>query len=463
MASRRSSWALAVLILCLIGCGVRDNYHVWRADPPALADAPTHLTAWVTVNEVPDWQANMLLEAAAALNDDGGSVALTIEGEAIDKNVYHARVDSAAERGEAPDIVYVELTANFHELVDAGYVWPLDDCRREYPSLARIRDEAWALTTHRGQTYAGPGGLNIRHPFYNKEVLGELGWSTEQIDALPADIRDGRFTFDDLMITATEAVDSGVVAPGYGYWHHMGNRMPIYYRMLGGRFHDPLSGSLTLDRNILTRAFRLVNRLGDDGITLPFVLDSRRNSWSSRLAWQDAVIQGRVLFFLSRSADWVRWRPGVIDPQILLDRFGEALMPSAVPGQPGLVDAGWTGFLILSERATGRENQAAACALLARLATPTAATHVLTATHFPVLKQTISRGDSPRTYIARSQYMSDYALRDTTRRDTRFDLFTSLLTEYSDRVVAGDLTVDEAVDAAVDAARSAFGDGLIVR
>lgn len=463
MAARRAWGVAAALVLWLAGCGAPENYHVWRAEPPASAGAPTHLTAWTTINEVPDWQANMLLEAAKALNAAGGAVALTVEGEAVDNNVYRARVASAAERGEAPDIVYVERTANFHELVDAGYAWPLDDCKREHPILADIRDEAWEMVVHRGQAWAVPASLNVRHLFYNKELLQELGWSPERIDALPADIRDGRFTFEDLMTTATEAIDAGVVAPGYGYWHYMGNRIHIYYLMLGGRFQDPLSGSLTLDRDVLAQAYRLINRLGDDRITLPFVLDSRLNSWSSRLAWQDAVIQNRVLFWLARSADWSRWPPAVTDPQILLDRFGEALMPAAVPGQPGLAGDNWTGFLIMSERATGRSNQAAACALLAQLAAPAAATYAMTGAHFPVLKQELPAGDRPTTYIARAQYIGDHALRDPTQIDARLDQLNVLLTEYADRVAVGNLAVDEAVAAAVEAARAAFGDELIVR
>lgn len=464
MASRRAILMVAVLSVWLAACGGPMDHHEWYVAPSAATRPPAQLTAWTTINEVPDWQAKMLIDSAEAHNATGGNVALTIEGEAVDNNVYRERVAVAAEQGTAPDIAFIDDLGHFTRLIDAGYVWPLDDCRQSHPGLAGIRDEAWTAVMSGEQTWAIPISLNIRHLFYNKEMLHALGWPAERIDALPTAIREGRFTFDDLMATAREAIDAGLVAPGYGYWHYLANPVTQYYRALGGHTHDPESGKLLLDREILAETYRLIAGLADEGITLPFVLDTRRNSWSGRLAWHDAVVEERLLFWLARSGDWLRWEMGTTEPGVLLDRFGYALVPSALPDEPGVVYPTWTGFAVMSEKATGRDHQAEACAVLAHMADPAIAALAMRAQHFPVLEEEIPVEISPATaYTANAQYIGDYALQSVIMNDVRMNRYNTILTDPFDRVMTGDLTIDEAVAAAVAAAKLEFGDEVIVR
>ena len=54
-----------------------------------------------------------------------------------------------------------------------------------------------------------------------------------QIEALPERIRSGEFTLQDLLETAREAVDKGVVEEGFGFWHRPLNGpdfWEFYYR-----------------------------------------------------------------------------------------------------------------------------------------------------------------------------------------------------------------------------------------
>jgi len=74
--------------------------------------------------------------------------------------------------------------------------------------------------------------------FYSKTKLKALGWSDADIAALPDRIKTGDFTLDDLIATAKEAVDKGIVEKGFGYWHRnsKGGDFIQYYAAYGAGF-----------------------------------------------------------------------------------------------------------------------------------------------------------------------------------------------------------------------------------
>lgn len=165
---------------------------------------------------------------------------------------YKKKFTLAAEAGEAPDIVL-----SGHEDVpvwaNAGYIVEFTECKARYPEFDDVIESLWDSTMWQGKIWAVPQDTEARPMFFNKTKLQELGWSEEEIAALPDRIRTGDFTLDDLIATAKEAVEKGVVEPGYGYWHRprKGGDFLQYYFSYGGRLYDPEQDKLVVVRDAL--------------------------------------------------------------------------------------------------------------------------------------------------------------------------------------------------------------------
>ncbi len=123
-------------------------------------------------------------------------------------------------------------------MVKAGHIVPLDTCIKENPEFRNIRPEAMNSATYDGHIWAVPMDAGVFTLFYNKAALRKLGWDETRIDALPTDIKAGRFSFDDLRATAKEAIRQGIVEPGFGYWPSLDRSMSFLtlYSAVGGRF-----------------------------------------------------------------------------------------------------------------------------------------------------------------------------------------------------------------------------------
>jgi inositol-phosphate transport system substrate-binding protein len=119
--------------------------------------------------------------------------------------------------GEAPDIW---LTG--HEYIgaqaEAGRIIPLGGIIEEFPIFNLVFDNLWVCTMYKGKIWGVPQDAEARPLYWNKTLLNKLGWSDEEIAALPGKIEKGEFTLYDMLETAKQAVDKGVVKPGNGFW-----------------------------------------------------------------------------------------------------------------------------------------------------------------------------------------------------------------------------------------------------
>jgi len=482
MSARVGRWGRrvvgAVLTLWLVACG-ETGLFVWRSEP-AAAGVPS-LSAWVLMLEEPDWQAEMLLRAGQPAGESGPP-AITVSGFSVDSANYYQRIETAAARGEAPDIVFIENASQLLAWIAAGYVEPLDDCRRSHDALAAIRDEAWTLVAHDGQTWAMPIGLNVLLFFYQKDLLRSLGWSDERIDGLPAAIAAGQFTLEDAALTARAAVAAGVVQPGYGFWQPLvvSRQMRYYYDALGGRVYDPAGDQLVVEPAVLERANALLARLADERVSAPFTFAGESNSWSVRTVWHDAVMHDRVLFWLADSADWTKWVTDYVEhpdgEAYLLSKVGAALLPSAIPGRPGPPSYWWSAFVIMNERASGRRNQAAACDLLAAMTAPSIASvypafesefHVLTdeavAAATAATAATPEPSRPPPRFTALNHAMIAPVWQSPTMLDERMTVYNLLLSSAVGDVAGGRLSPAEGATVVVERLRVALGPALNIR
>jgi inositol-phosphate transport system substrate-binding protein len=466
---------LAVLgsLLLLAGCGAfaAESITVVRRANSQTGDVrPTELMAWYPLMNGHEWPGEMLLGAVQIAEQP---IRLTTIGHDIIEDEYFQQLLAAAEAGRAPDVAYISTPDALAEAVNAGIVEPLSDCRAAQPAFEGIREIAWTAATGRGETWAAPAAVSVNVLFYNKEKLRALGWSTAEIDSLPARIEAGAFTLYDLRDTAAEAVAAGVVEPGYGFTQRptTSSRISYYYTAFGGRPYDAEQDRLVIDRAALARAYAFRLELVTDEIMTPFILDGGQNTWSSRLLWHDVIAHGRVLFWNGLPTDWEKWEAiaaSVTEEASVLtnDQLGLALMPSAAVGRPSIAEIGMSYFAILNERATGRQGQRAACALLAAAATPAVARPPLAGSGWvSAVRDTAAAGDGVVENVlhrAGAEAMLNRALAPASAIDHDFLLYRTTLVEFAQQAQAGQMTPDEAATAAVRQLRLALGDDLIV-
>lgn len=475
---------LGGLLLLLAGCDAAGSLAagetltvVRRAQSPAGDAPPAELVAWYPIMNHHQWPGEMLLGAAQIAEEP---MRLTTIGHDIIEADYFQQLLAAAEAGRAPDVAYLSTAAALAEAVEAGIVEPLSGCRAARPAFEQVREVAWMSATGRGETWAAPVAISVNALFYNKEKLRALGWSPAEIESLPARIEAGAFTLYDLRDTAAGAVAAGVVRPGYGFTQRpeTSTKIIYYYTAFGGRYYDVEQDRLVIDRAALARAYAFRLELVADDIMTPFILDGGQNVWSSRLLWNDAMAHGRALFWNSLLTDWEKWeaiaanvadeasRGGVLTS----DRVGLALMPSAVAERPGIAEIGVSYFAVLNERATGRQGQRAACALLAGVATPAvsrpplAGSGWISAVRDPA-RDSVAAGDGMVESVlhrAGAEAMIGRATPPLSAIDHDFPLYRTTLVEFAQRARTGQMTPDEAAAGAVRQLRLTLGDDLIV-
>lgn len=55
-----------------------------------------------------------------------------------------------------------------------------------------------------GKAYGMPFDLPVRVLYYNKSALREIGWTDEQIEALPTQMANGEFTWEQFLALCKE-------------------------------------------------------------------------------------------------------------------------------------------------------------------------------------------------------------------------------------------------------------------
>jgi inositol-phosphate transport system substrate-binding protein len=417
------------------------------------------LQVWAEANAVEHWRADGPVDAAKNVTDFDITVEpLRDEAGWAD---YKKKVTLAADAGEAPDVVL-----SGHEDVpvwgNAGYIVDFAACRDKYPEFDDVIDGLWDSVTWNGKIWGVPQDTEARPMFFNKTKLKELGWSDDEIAALPEKIKNGEFTLDDMIATAKEAVEKGVVEPGFGYWHRptKGGDFLQYYAAYGGRLYDPEQDKLIVSKGALTNWYAFQRKVVTEGIT-------PENYIGTEFAiWHDTVSHGNALFWNGGVWQWADWAENYVKDQggqdYLFDFVGYALQPSGIEGQPGVTLSHPLVYMITSEQASGDSNQEAACALLAKTTTPEVNTmHAVESTHLGILKS--QSQDSEYTsdrLLSDTLYMLDYNFYQPNH--PMYGPYFDILFDNMVKAENGEVTPEQAAEDAVQLLQSEIGDALIV-
>jgi inositol-phosphate transport system substrate-binding protein len=269
--------------------------------------------------------ANAALEAAG----DTRRVQVQIIQDNADWGDYNTEFELASSAGEAPDII-VAGHESIGTWATSGIIQDVTGLLGDYPEFDDVIDSLWASTELGGKRYGVPQDAEARPMYFRKDLLLELGWTQAEVDALPADLASGAFTWEDMFDTAEAAVAAGVVDKGNGWWHRPKNGPDFlyYYTAAGGEVLDD-SGAMIYDTAAGLKVYELVADAVNRGILMDTRLDG---DWTS---WNSSVANGDVLFWSGGTWQWADWAANYVaegGEEYLFENAGFGPIPALAGG-----------------------------------------------------------------------------------------------------------------------------------
>jgi inositol-phosphate transport system substrate-binding protein len=432
-----------------------------------VAAKVTNLNVWAEAGPVEHWRADGPMKAAAAVNkmleEKGDPQRITVVGTNDDTgwSDYKKKFILAADAGQAPQIIVSEH-ADIPVLAKAGYIFSLDQCRKEYKEFDDVIDNLWSAASWNGHVWGVPQDTEARPFFYNKPLLTKLGWSDADIEALPEKIKSGQWTLEDMFATGKEAVAKGIVKPGNVYWHRpvKGGDFLMYYTGFGGRLYDEKADKLVISKDALNKWYAFMNRLVAEKMTPQNYIGTE---WS---IWDDTLSHGKVLFFTAGTWNWSDWAVNVIPTlggeDYLFKNFGFALQPATAPGNKPNTLSEPLVYMITSPKANGSDTTELACALLAKTTTPEINNmHALGSSHLGILKsQSNDETYKSGKFLAENTYLLDYTFFEPNH--IQYGPYFDILFDNMVKAESGELAPDKAAEAAISSLQAEIGDSLIV-
>ncbi|MEC8574168.1 MAG: extracellular solute-binding protein [Pseudomonadota bacterium] len=227
-----------------------------------------------------------MLEREAAIR--GEDLNITVEGKRDfgGWEEFKQGVTLAAEAGTAPNIV-VTSHLDIAPWSQAGYIvpvedyldfdaWPLNDIYPNLLEIAAYNDVQWGL----------PQDAESRPFFFWKDTMRAIGYSDEEIAALPGRVASGDYTLQNVLEDGKKAVDMGIVEKGYGFYPRPSNGPDWgqFYQSFGGVLQDPETGKLVLDKAAMQAFYQFFADAVEAGLTRKNHIGTDWGQWYSEVA-----------------------------------------------------------------------------------------------------------------------------------------------------------------------------------
>lgn len=167
----------------------------------------------------------------------------------IANNEFHNNIVFAHKSGDAPDMFICD--ADVAGFVAAGCLLDISDVVSD-----RFVEDIFLPMTVDGKVYAMPFDLPLRVMYYSNKDLATIGWSQEEIDALPKKIESGEFTLEQFLELCKEVVDQGGAQYGLVHRPGAGNDFFDMLNALGGEYYDE-TGKLVFDEAAILRFLQM--------------------------------------------------------------------------------------------------------------------------------------------------------------------------------------------------------------
>jgi inositol-phosphate transport system substrate-binding protein len=259
--------------------------------------------------------------------------------------------------------------------------------------------------------------------------------------------------------TAEEAVNAGVVDPGFGWWPRPKNgpMFLAFYYAAGGSILDD-SGALVYDAAAAQKVYELMG----DAVARDILVGTRLDGdWGS---WHNGVAFGNVLFWYGGSWQWAEWAELFVadlgGEEYLFENVGFGPFP-AIAGGANTPISLTNPFSYMVSSAT--ENVDLALLVISKATTKELNTeYAVTSGHLGILT---SQADYEPYTSAR--FLSEVApILEFTTFQPNSPFFSAWTDGYYlgiAAVVSGEATAEEAVKIVVDQLQSELGDDVIIK
>jgi len=422
------------------------------------------LTAWTIGPDAPSfYRKDNLVSAVATLNKEleKENAKTTVELDATFESGgqwgdYLQKFQLAAEAKQAPDIVLAGHE-NFAPWVGPGYVIALDDLLKKHESKFKdVIPTLWDAMKLKGNTYAIPQDTEARPMYYRKDLLPKLGWSKEKIDGLADAVKKGEFAMPDLLATAKEAVDKGVVEAGKGWYPRptKGHDHYMFYYMHGGEMQDKTSGKLVIVPAALEKYYGIYSNAVQTNVT------SKTHIGSDFKIWHQTVTAGKVLFYNAGTWTWKEWSSVYKIPEAdLFEKVGYTLIPAAQKGGKPTTLSHPLAYMVTANSKAPE----LAFRLLAHATTPELnSRHSVESAHLAILKtQQDDATYKKDKFLLATGYMSDFST--FIPNHPKYGAYDEVLFRFLSGVATGQLTPKAATDQAVAELKNQLRDELITK
>ncbi|MBT52073.1 MAG: ABC transporter substrate-binding protein [Mameliella sp.] len=199
---------------------------------------------------------------------------------------FKQAVTLAAEAGTAPNIV-VTSHLDIAPWSQAGLIVPVEDyLDLDAWPLNDIYDNLMEIAAFDGVQWGLPQDAESRPFFFWKDTMKGIGYTDEQIAALPAMVEEGEYTLQNVLADAKKAVDMGLVEEGYGFYPRVSNGPDYaqFYQSFGGVLQDPDTGKLVLDKTAMEEMYQFFVDAVAAGVTRKNHIGTDWAQWYSEVA-----------------------------------------------------------------------------------------------------------------------------------------------------------------------------------
>ncbi len=290
-------------------------------------------------------------------------------------------------------------------------------------------------------------------------LLGDLGWSEEEIDSLPDRVIEGEFTFQDMLDVAEQAVNEGIVTPGNGFWHRPSNGPDFlyYYYGMGGEVLDE-ENNLVVERDALVSVYELLGSAVDREVLRSDILGV---DWNE--VWHPTVAQAdTVLFAAGGTWNWPNWAINYVadrgGDEYLFENIGLSLIPAMETGEP-ITLTHPLAYMISSDS----ENPEVAMALIAAVTTPEANNrHAIDSFHLGILQSQVeSEAYQENRLLSGAHYMLDHTT--SLPNHPGWNAWSNAYYLGIQAVETGEASPEGAADIAIAQMENELGDQITVR
>ena len=461
--SSRKGWSALTLTVAL---AVTLTACAPAATPTPSAELPAKITitGWVQANQVEEYRSKNLVTAGERLTKElGGKTTITVE--AIPDSAgwadYKKKVLLAFESQTAPDIVL-----SGHEDVapwsDNGYILALDDLIKKYSTATdNFLPTLWKSMEYKGKRWALPQDTEARPLFWSKPALKKLGWDDAKINGLADQIKSGQFTLQDMVDTAKQMQDKGVVGKGDGFWTRwgQGNDWYEFYYSFGGQLQDPATGKLVMVKDAWTKYYQFFY----DVFNTSQVCRKDAIGASSSKVVYPGVTSGTVGFYFGGVWQWADWAANYVKDKggetYLFDTLGYGLIPAATKGgKPTTV----THPLVYMVNSKTKYPDLVFRLLLLASADDLNTLHAVGSSHLAITK---SQGNYPdykaAKFLQSATYMLDYT--SFIPNHAKFSVYDNVTWRALTAVAAGEMKPDQAVKLVEDELKAQMGADVIFK